>query len=185
MNNKKVGVLIVILALILGGFLYFFRQQYVELQLSKVSTGPKGECIHPSGETCPYEQINQVAFPTIIATAVIVLLGLLGIYLVFFEKSRVKLEEKHEEIIQTLAETKKKETEEEHFNILLQGLDDYEKKVLQAVKEQDGIGQNTLRLRTELSKTKLSMVLSQMEKKGLIAKIKKGKINEVFLKRKM
>jgi len=37
--------------------------------------------------------------------------------------------------------------------------------------------------RVDLSKTKLSIVLSQLEKKGLIAKVKKGKINNIFMKK--
>jgi len=72
---------------------------------------------------------------------------------------------------------------EEKFKILLTGLDEDEKKVITAVKEQDGISQSTLKYRTNLSKTKLSMVLSQLEKKGLIAKVKKGKTNDIFLKK--
>mgnify|MGYP001615807833 FL=1 len=71
----------------------------------------------------------------------------------------------------------------ERFKILLEGLDEDEKKIMQAVKEQDGISQSTLRYRIDLSKSKLSMVLSQLEKKGLISKVKKGKINNVFLKK--
>ena len=66
---------------------------------------------------------------------------------------------------------------------MLTGLDEDEKKVLTAVKEQDGISQSTLKYRVDLSKTKLSMVLSQLEKKGLVAKVKKGKINNIFLKK--
>ena len=66
---------------------------------------------------------------------------------------------------------------------MLTGLDEDEKKVLTAVKEQDGISQSTLKYRTDLSKTKLSVILSQLEKKGLIAKVKKGKTNDIFLKK--
>ena len=65
----------------------------------------------------------------------------------------------------------------------MEGLDEDEKKVMQAVKEQDGISQSTLRYRTDLSKTKLSMVLKELEEKNLIAKVKKGKINNIFMKK--
>ncbi|MBN2422667.1 hypothetical protein JXB41_05540 [Candidatus Woesearchaeota archaeon] len=99
----------------------------------------------------------------------------LSIYLIFFEKSQ-------KEIINVLEKQKKIQVEEEKFNILLKGLDDYEKKVIRAIKEQDGITQQTLRLRTDLHKSKLSIVLSGLEKKGLIARKEKGKTKKIFLR---
>jgi len=99
----------------------------------------------------------------------------LGVYLIFFEKSQ-------KEIVRTLENQKKIQTEEEKFSILLKGLDAEEKKVIKAVKDQDGITQQTLRLRTDLHKSKLSIVLDGLEKKGLIKKAPKGKTNQIFLK---
>ena len=61
-------------------------------------------------------------------------------------------------------------------------LDSYEKKVMKAVKEHDGITQNILRLRTDMSKAKLSYVLQELEKRSLIKRIKKGKTLQVFLR---
>lgn len=78
--------------------------------------------------------------------------------------------------------SKKKESEE-RFSILLAGLDEYEKKVMQAVYDQDGIGQNTLHIRTDLSKAKLSNLLSGLEKRNLIRKVQEGKINRIYLKK--
>ncbi|MAH03202.1 transcriptional regulator, partial [Candidatus Pacearchaeota archaeon] len=46
----------------------------------------------------------------------------------------------------------------------------------------DGITQNILRLRTDMSKAKLSYVLQELEKRNLIKRVKKGKTLEVFLK---
>ena len=66
--------------------------------------------------------------------------------------------------------------------MILKGLDNYEKKVMNAVKEQEGITQNTLRIRTDMSKAKLSYVLQDLEKRGLIKRIKKGKTLAVFFK---
>ena len=99
----------------------------------------------------------------------------LGIYLVFFEKSQ-------KAIISTLEQQKQIQVGEEKFDILLKGLNQDEQKVLKAVKEQDGITQQTLRLRTDLHKSKLSIVLDGLEKKGLIAKVQKGKTNQIYLK---
>jgi uncharacterized membrane protein len=80
---------------------------------------------------------------------------------------------------------KKEQTAEERFRLLLKGLDSEEKKVIKAVKEQDGITQHTLRLRSDLHKSKLSIVLDRLEKKGLVKRIVKGKTKQVFLKVKL
>ena len=66
----------------------------------------------------------------------------------------------------------------------MSGLDENEKKILKAIHEQYGIEQNTLVLRTDLSKSKVSLVLSDFEKKNLIKRVKKGKTYQIFLKKK-
>jgi hypothetical protein len=78
--------------------------------------------------------------------------------------------------------SKKKESEE-RFSILLEGLDEDEKKVMQAVYDQDGIGQNTLHIRTSISKARLSGMLKDLEKRELIRKVQEGKINRIYLKK--
>ena len=65
---------------------------------------------------------------------------------------------------------------------MLKGLDQDERKVIKAVKEQDGITQQTLRLRNDLHKSKLSIILDGLEKKELIVRKEKGKTKQVFLK---
>ena len=72
--------------------------------------------------------------------------------------------------------------EEERFSLILKALDDYEKKVMEIVKEQDGITQSTLRLRANLSKAKLSYVLQELEKRGLVSRVPNGKTLEVHLR---
>src|SRR3989338_316397 len=49
------------------------------------------------------------------------------------------------------------------FSLLLRPLDDNEKKVLVAIKEQEGITQSTLRYRADLSKAKVSQILTDFE----------------------
>ena len=61
-------------------------------------------------------------------------------------------------------------------------LDPHEKKVMKSIKEHEGITQSTLRLRTDMSKAKLSYVLQELEKRNLIKRIKKGKTLQVFLR---
>lgn len=67
------------------------------------------------------------------------------------------------------------------FSLLLRPLDDNERKVLIAIKEQGGITQSTLRYRADLSKAKVSQILTDFEKKNLIERKAKGKTYSVFL----
>ncbi len=110
-----------------------------------------------------------------VVVGVLSFLFALGVYLLFFTKS-------DNAIMKRLEEDKNARLHEEKFSILLKALDPYEQKVLMAVKEQDGITQNTLRLRTDMSKAKLSYVLQELEKRGLIKRVEKGKTLAVFLK---
>jgi uncharacterized membrane protein len=99
----------------------------------------------------------------------------LGFYLLFFNKTE-------EMIMRRLEDEKNNKLNHEKFKIILMALDPYEKKVLKAVKEQDGITQSTLRLRVDMSKAKLSYVLQELEKRNLIKRVAKGKTLEIWLK---
>ena len=140
-----------------------------------IETG--GSCIQEG--KCLHEQTN---LPIYLGGSFAIITLALGIYLIFFEKSQQYLEETHREIVGTLKETKKKQDKDEKFEFLLKALDDDSKKVMRAVKEQDGIEQATLRIRTDLSKTKLSVVLTELEKRGLIKKVPQGKKNKIYIK---
>ena len=68
------------------------------------------------------------------------------------------------------------------FDIIMKALDQFEQRVVKAVREQEGITQSTLRLRLDMSKAKLSYVLQELEKRGLIKRVKKGKTLSIYLK---
>ena len=85
-------------------------------------------------------------------------------------------------ILRKLEEENSQKIKEEKFSIIMKALDPFEQKVLTSIKEQDGITQNTLRLRTDMSKAKLSYVLQELEKRNLIKRMPKGKTLEVWLK---
>ena len=94
----------------------------------------------------------------------------------------IAFEKSQKEIVSALGKQKEIKVEEEKFDILMKGLNEEEQKVMKAVKEQDGITQQTLRLRTDLHKSKLSILLDGLEKKELLKRKAKGKTKQVFLK---
>tara|TARA_Y100000034_G_C6898593_1_gene414894 strand:- start:672 stop:1169 length:498 start_codon:yes stop_codon:yes gene_type:complete len=165
MNNKNVGKVIIILAIVLGVLVFMLRGYYVDSQIQRVVNDDNGACEH-TGEGCPHEEINKINPIIYFSITIIVGLILIGIYLIFPPKV-------------------KKVKNKSKFGTILSVLSEEEQKVMKAIKEQDGITQSTLRIRTDLSKTKLSFVLSDLEKKNLIKKVLKGKTNQVFLKRKL
>jgi len=130
-----------------------------------------GKCIHES---------NNI--PVYIGGAISFITLALSLYLILFERSQEYAEKTHKEIVQNLKDVKKKQDFNEKFEFLLKALDEDEKKVMKSIKEQDGVTQSTLRIRTDLSKTKLSVVLSGLEKKSLIKKVPEGKKNRIYLK---
>jgi uncharacterized membrane protein len=168
MDNKKLGIILIIVCLVLG-FLIFTFNQALNVQAQATCSCEAMQ----DGGFCPHEK--QTPWQTYLGIVLISGVAALGIYLVFFEKSQ-------KEIISTLRKQRQIQTQEEKFDILLKGLNSAEQKIVKAVKEQDGITQQTLRLRTDLHKSKLSILLDGLEKKGLIARKEKGKTKQVFLK---
>lgn len=160
MNNKRIGLTLIVVSIVLMVILLII--------IIPLETAISGQDI------CPTKKYRILVF-THIAIGILFSIFSLGFYLIFFEKGT-------KEILRRLEEDKNKEINNNRFEVLLSGLDDYEKKIMKAIKEQDGIEQNTLRLRTDLSSAKISLVLTELEKRGLIKKVKKGKTFSVFLK---
>ncbi len=178
MDNKKIGISVILVGALFIAVIILFKMQITELAdfLMKTSSGScfleDGSCIHERSD-----------FPFIAGMSLAVITIGFGAYLVFFSRAAKSFETINKKILSEVKAEKSKGLEEEKFRILMQGLGEEEKKIITSVKEQDGISQSTLKYRTDLSKTKLSIVLSQLEKKGLIAKVKKGKINNIYLKK--
>lgn len=185
MNNKKIGLVILGIAIVLSALGIYLRTVLVQTYNSEFDAHSGGTCGATATEACPHEKINNLLGPTLIGAILLVMLVAIGVYLIFFEKSQKILEQNQQSIVKTLEETHKQKDSEEKFQLLLSALDEDEKNVMKAVRDQDGITQATLRIRTGLSKTKLSIVLSGLEKKDLVKKIAQGKTNQVFLKRQI
>ena len=157
MNNKRIGgVLLFVSFVLLAIFIMLFN-----------SAAEKGEalgCFEQEGCVAVEQKLGLVhvgfgAFGFILA---------LGFYMVFFSRGEAA-------VLSKLSENEKRVVGEEKLGLVLKGLDEFEREVLIAVRGQEGITQNTLKLRVNMSKAKLSQVLTSLEKKKLVAREKSGK----------
>jgi ribosomal protein S25 len=172
MENKNLGTILLVVSIVLALSIVFVKAN--EDRVVNEFIQDQGTCFLKDG-TCLHDR-NLTFY--IIGWAVCAGLASLGAYLILFDKSQ-------KAIMHTLEKQKQIQTDDERFSILMRGLTADEQKVIKAVKDQEGITQQTLRLRTDLHKSKLSIVLDGLEKKGLIARTNKGKTKEVFLKEKI
>ncbi len=174
MNNKYVGVILVIIAILMGIFLFVTKQQE-DLYLDKIIEEQNGVC-YVDGVCVHDQQFIKYFIEGILALVV----AFSGVYLLFFDKSQRILLKQHKEVVFALKEAKEKD----EFQAYLAGFSEEEQKVLKAVREQEGIQQSTLRYRTGIAKTSLSLLLKSLEERGVISKKEYGKTNQVFLVRK-
>jgi len=176
MDNKKLGIALIIAALIIVGIFFFIRSEME--RLIGIQVANTGSCYQ--GQVCSHENANTTTY---IGIGLAAFIAALGVFLLFFEKSQKVIMESHEKITTALQKDAKEKIEEEKFKVLLAGLDEEEKKVITAVREQEGIQQSTLKYRTGLSKTKLSMVIKGLEAKNLVTKEESGKTNKIHIKK--
>ena len=163
MENKKLGFVILsfsIVATVLAfGFSRFLGHQTTALQCY-----PTNEC----------QRVESLMSLSNVAVGLISFVAALGIYLLFFSTSE-------EAILKRLEDEKNMKIEEDKFSLILKALDENEQKVLKAIKEQEGVTQSTLKFRTDLSKAKVSQILTGFEKKHLVKRELKGKTYAVYL----
>lgn len=164
MENKKLGVLLIFISFIVGGMFIYYSSNLVE-KGREIGCFPNEDCIGIE-RTLSFSHIAVGVFSFILA---------LGFYLLFFNKTE-------RAILDKLEDEKDRKIENMKFDILLKALDGYEQRVVKAVREQPGITQNTLRIRLDMSKAKLSYVLQELEKRGIVKRVEKGKTLEVYLR---
>ena len=167
MENKKLGMIMIGISIVFLLFLLFSSFDLYE-SAKELGCNPSEEC----------KRVESVLSITHGGFGFFGFMIALGVYLLVFNKT----DETNKEVMKRLEKEKDKKLAEEKFDLILKGLDDHEKKVMKSIKEQQGITQSTLRIRTNLSKTKLSYVLSGLEEKGLINKKEKGRKNNIYLR---
>ncbi|MEK6904130.1 MAG: winged helix-turn-helix transcriptional regulator [Nanoarchaeota archaeon] len=162
MNNKKIGGLLVVFSLVLGGFL-FTQISGTTSRYTEMCT-PNQQCV----------QLGSALNWSHFAVGIIFSILSLGAYMIFFGRTEDILIERFEK--DTLAKK-----EEEKFGLISKALDENEIKIIRTIRENPGITQNTLKIKTDLSKAKVSHVLSDFERKKLVYRQPKGKTYSVFL----
>src|SRR3989338_7936840 len=154
MENKKLGIILLIISLLVGGIFIYLINNLAEQSQELLCFNNKDCLVIERGLSISH-----------IAMGIFSFIFALGFYLLFFNKT-----EKEEKVGNA------------KFEMLNKALDPFEQKVIKAVREQDGITQNTLKLRLDMSKAKLSYVLQELERRGIIKRIKKGKTLSIYLK---
>ncbi len=176
MQNKTIGTVLIVISIIVIILLFFFKEKFT-------NTIPT---MGTNTEPCAHQKLADILPYFYISITFLVVVILLGLYIIFYKDKEKKIvEEYQDKITKRLEDIKKTEIKEDKFEVFLSALDEDEKKAVRAIREQDGITQATLRIRTGLSKTKLSFILSDLEKKGILTKVAKGRTNQVFLKKKI
>src|SRR3989338_6579721 len=168
MQTKKLGFLIVGMSIVLG-FIMFSYMNQLSLQGQQLRCNPTQEC----------QQVNSLFGLSHITVGFLSFVFALGFYLLFFDRNTQEVLQEDRAVQKNIEE--KVQMKSSKFDLLLRPLDDNEKKILTAIKEQQGITQATLRYRANLSKAKISQVLTDFEKKNLISRKAKGKTYQVFL----
>lgn len=164
MENKKLGLILVILSLVVGSIFIYYTIKLAE-QSREFGCFDKPNCF----------AIERGLSVSHIAIGIFSFILALGFYLLFFNKTE-------KAILEKLEKQKDEKINDAKFDMLLKALDSFEQKVVKAVREQPGITQSTLRIRIDMSKAKLSYVLQELEKRGIVKRIEKGKTLAIYLR---
>ena len=163
MENKKLGFVILSISIV-ASVLAFGLMGILGRQTASLQCYPTNEC----------QRVESLLGLSHVAVGLISFIGALGIYLLFFSTSE-------EAILKRLEEDKNRRVEQDKFELILKAMDENERKVLKAIKEQEGITQSTLKFRADLSKAKVSQILTDFEQKQLVKRESKGKTYSVYL----
>ncbi len=159
-RERMVGGALVVLALALGLISYFSYLYSTSLADQIVALG--GKCI--TSEGCIHQDATDWLIALLIPS---VLVLATGIYTMFFLQ------------VSTYGD---KLRGDDAFAVMLRSLDADEAKVMRIVRDEEGITQATLKYRADLSKSKLSQVLSELERRELISRETKGSTKKVFVR---
>jgi len=149
----------------------------------------------------PYDENgNGKLSSSVLVGVLILIIVLIGYFFVWKKKKKLETKKEKEDLVEkepeTTSETKekteilKKTAEEpdsttETSNITTdtdETSDEYYDKILVMLKEHKRLTQKEIRKEIPLSEAKISLIISEMEHKGVVEKIKKGRGNIIVLK---
>lgn len=163
LSTRKLGIVMMIVAVLLFivGFVYTNQAENALLAGHQITTS--GQCIHPQGAICPFEELHALSIPKYLGLVVDVAIFVFGLWL-FVQK---KPEEK--------AVSKARKTAKE--------LGGEEAQVFDALVQSDGLlFQNELVEKLGSSRVKITRLLDKLEAKGLIERRRRGMTNAIILK---
>ncbi len=176
MQNRRIGTVLIIIGLLATLMLYGMHLQE-EQYIDTITDIQGGTCFLDDGTCLHADRDLSVYFlGGILASTLLVL----GLYLRFFDRTPEMLMRQHREVSHALKAAKEKD----EFKAYLGGFNENERKVLAAVHEQEGIKQSTLRYKTGIAKTSLSLLLKDLQERDIITRKEDGKTNKVFLRKK-
>lgn len=167
MRNRVVGILIIVIALLIGFIIYSFNQTMTSIVNASCSHGP----------SCP--MWGTIEFQTNVSIGIMLFIIIIGLYLIFWSK---------EERIVTKIKTFKTQVEpkkitKENYQKIMSTLTSDEKNVLLKIIESQGtIFQSDLVDKTKFTKVKVTRILDKLEGKGLIERKRRGMTNVIILK---
>jgi uncharacterized membrane protein len=175
MNQKQIGVIAIIIGVLFAGFVYFGEAQKIET-MDKIIM-EQGSCYLEDG-TCLHEskQGGFFVFGYVLSAALIIL----GVYIVFFDKTQKIILETQEKVSSALVEAK----EVDEFKAFLSGFPPDEREIISVVHDNEGIKQSTLRYKVGMSKTAVSLILKSLEERDIISRKELGKTKQVFIRKK-
>lgn len=182
-GGKLVGVVLILVVVLVAAYtvdrtrdLERQRQENVE-QL--VSLPQYAGCrLEENGALlCPQAE-ESVVLPGVTGWLLIALGLILGAYLIRSDRT-------NRTILEEVKGTRSRLAHDERRALIESVLTADERKVVAAVREQPGISQATLRLRTDMSKAKLSVTLRELEIRKIVRKVEDGKTNRIHLAREV
>ncbi len=178
MNQKNIGIFLIILSLLIGSFVLVSQKQ--EKKLIEFYIQNENSCYLEDG-TCLHEEASQ---KYTIGWIIVGLSFILGLYLIFIDKTQKVLTENQLKISKAFRTANKKEKKKNEFEAFLSGFEKDQQKILKIINEEEGITQSTLKFKSNISKTRLSLILTELEKREIISRKPHKKTKKLFIIKK-